>query len=118
MVDALGSQCGYCTPGFVMSLFEATYRDDLEEPWQKDDQICGNLCRCTGYRPIRDALESVAGCRPNDRFLVQLDEVTDAKPVHYETDGQTYVRPTDWATLWPALDDPNARIVNGATGLM
>ena len=117
MVDALGSQCGYCTPGFVMSLFEATYRDDLEKPWQKDDQICGNLCRCTGYRPIRDALESVAGCRPNDEFLVQLTDVTDAKPVHYETDGQTYVRPTDWATLWPALDDPNARIVNGATDL-
>ena len=53
MVDKLGSQCGYCTPGFVMSLFEATYRSDLDSDWKKDDQICGNLCRCTGYRPIR-----------------------------------------------------------------
>ncbi|MBL8970015.1 MAG: 2Fe-2S iron-sulfur cluster binding domain-containing protein, partial [Myxococcales bacterium] len=53
MVRELGSQCGYCTPGVVMSLFEACYRRDLREPWQLDDQLCGNLCRCTGYRPIR-----------------------------------------------------------------
>ncbi|MCA9544925.1 MAG: 2Fe-2S iron-sulfur cluster binding domain-containing protein, partial [Myxococcales bacterium] len=47
MVDKLGSQCGYCTPGVVMSLFEATYRKDLGRPWQLDDQLSGNLCRCT-----------------------------------------------------------------------
>ena len=50
-----GSQCGYCTPGIVMSLFEAFHRQDLETNGQFDEQIAGNLCRCTGYRPIRDA---------------------------------------------------------------
>jgi xanthine dehydrogenase large subunit len=55
MVNRHGSQCGYCTPGFIMSLFEAYHRTDLNEPWQVDDQLCGNLCRCTGYRPIREA---------------------------------------------------------------
>ncbi len=55
MVDHYGSQCGYCTPGFVVSLFEAYHRKDCREPWQLNDQLCGNLCRCTGYRPIRDA---------------------------------------------------------------
>ncbi|MDB6113165.1 MAG: xdhA, partial [Lacunisphaera sp.] len=55
MVEQYGSQCGYCTPGFVVSMFEAYYRDGCREPWQISDQLCGNLCRCTGYRPIRDA---------------------------------------------------------------
>jgi xanthine dehydrogenase small subunit len=56
MVEHYGSQCGYCTPGFVVSMFEAYYRADVKEPHQINDQLCGNLCRCTGYRPIRDAM--------------------------------------------------------------
>src|SRR5205814_4497202 len=55
MVKNFGSQCGYCTPGFIMSMFEGYYRDDLKTVAQLDEQLCGNLCRCTGYRPIRDA---------------------------------------------------------------
>ena len=67
MVLNHGSQCGYCTPGIVMSLFEGFYRDDLKEDWQLDDQLCGNLCRCKcrrrwnlyacyGYRRCRRGL--------------------------------------------------------------
>jgi xanthine dehydrogenase iron-sulfur cluster and FAD-binding subunit A len=48
LVKHYGSQCGYCTPGFVMSLFEGCHRSDLRERWQIADQLCGNLCRCTG----------------------------------------------------------------------
>src|SRR5437764_12676033 len=55
MIENFGSQCGYCTPGFIMSLFEGYYRKDLKTSAQLDEQLCGNLCRCTGYRPIRDA---------------------------------------------------------------
>ena len=55
MVECHGSQCGYCTPGFIMSLFEGYYRDDIHTHDELDDQLSGNLCRCTGYRPIRDA---------------------------------------------------------------
>jgi xanthine dehydrogenase iron-sulfur cluster and FAD-binding subunit A len=55
MAEGCGSQCGYCTPGFICSLFEGYYRDDLHTQDDLDDQLSGNLCRCTGYRPIRDA---------------------------------------------------------------
>src|SRR5688572_10653980 len=68
LVEARASQCGYCTPGIAMSMLEACYREDVREDWQLDDQLCGNLCRCTGYRPIRDAARAVAGSRPDDRF--------------------------------------------------
>ena len=55
MADGCGSQCGYCTPGFICSMFEGYYRDDLHTHDDLDEQLTGNLCRCTGYRPIRDA---------------------------------------------------------------
>jgi xanthine dehydrogenase small subunit len=51
MVDCHGSQCGFCTPGFVMSLY-ATYLSFEREEVQIDDILAGNLCRCTGYGPI------------------------------------------------------------------
>lgn len=57
MVDHHGSQCGFCTPGFVMSMVtaHANGRSDF------DDQLAGNLCRCTGYAPIVRAAEAAAG---------------------------------------------------------
>ena len=55
MTGHSGSQCGYCTPGFICSLFEGYYRNDLRTQGDVDEQLAGNLCRCTGYRPIRDA---------------------------------------------------------------
>ncbi len=59
MAEGHGSQCGYCTPGFVMSLFEGYYRGDIRKPDQLDDQLCGNLCRCTGYAAIVQAVKEV-----------------------------------------------------------
>jgi xanthine dehydrogenase small subunit len=59
MVDCHGSQCGFCTPGFVMSLF-ALYKS-AESPSRDEinDALAGNLCRCTGYRPIVDAAQKM-----------------------------------------------------------
>ncbi|WP_305985643.1 xanthine dehydrogenase small subunit [Roseibium sp. MMSF_3544] len=56
MVDLHGSQCGFCTPGFIMTLF-TLYHAENEEKSRKNvtDWLAGNLCRCTGYRPIVDA---------------------------------------------------------------
>ncbi len=61
MVQCHGSQCGFCTPGFVMSLF-ALYRQSGDKPVSRDvamEALSGNLCRCTGYRPIIDAATSM-----------------------------------------------------------
>jgi len=124
MVTTRGSQCGYCTPGIVMSLFEACYRDDMGPTWKIDDQLCGNLCRCTGYRPIREAAEQIAGLRPADRFLAEANQYTEghagldyssSHPIHGE---QHYRQPTSLDELWEALaDHPNARLVAGGTDL-
>lgn len=117
MVQAQGSQCGYCTPGFVMSLFEACYRSDLDQPWKLDDQICGNLCRCTGYRPIRDALASVAGQRPDDRFRAASAPGTSGAGLRYEAGGQRFDAPTTLEGALALLRSPTVRIVAGATDL-
>ena len=67
MVDTHASQCGFCTPGIVMSLFAAYHSGEPMTYAGLCDQLAGNLCRCTGYRPIiAAALESVGrrACRP------------------------------------------------------
>ncbi|MBI5498083.1 MAG: xanthine dehydrogenase small subunit [Deltaproteobacteria bacterium] len=119
MVQNLGSQCGYCTPGVVMSLFEATYRSDLDEAWKLDDQMCGNLCRCTGYRPIRDAAKAVAGTRPRDRFLERAAvRAGQGMKLAYAAGVQRYFNPVSVGELCELLDThPEARIVSGGTDL-
>jgi xanthine dehydrogenase small subunit len=119
MARALGSQCGYCTPGIVMTLFEATYRKDLDEPWKLDDQLCGNLCRCTGYRPIRAAAEEVAGQCPQDRFAAALPhQAPESMSLAYEGEGQRFFTPTVLSELWHVLENnPTARFVAGGTDL-
>jgi len=120
LVQALGSQCGYCTPGIVMSMFEACYRDDLDAPWKLDDQMCGNLCRCTGYRPIREATQQIAGLRPKDRFMAVLQgaEARTIEPLRYVAGDQRFFVPGSLPELWDVLDEhPGARLVVGATDL-
>ncbi len=64
MVDTHASQCGFCTPGFVMSLFSLAHENRPVDRAAVVDQIAGNLCRCTGYRPIIDA--GLAVCNSAD----------------------------------------------------
>jgi xanthine dehydrogenase small subunit len=115
MVELGGSQCGYCTPGFIMSMFASYYdgqRDDLA--------VEGNLCRCTGYLPIRRALQSLPLIDPEDPWQAQLAP-TDAEllpALDYQGQGQRFYRPTqlsDVLTLMAA--HPEATLVAGATDL-
>jgi xanthine dehydrogenase small subunit len=65
MVDHHGSQCGFCTPGIVMSLFALGKDGGVMDRDRINDQLAGNLCRCTGYRPIVDAAMAVLKGEPD-----------------------------------------------------
>ena len=86
MVDHHGSQCGYCTPGFICSLFEGFYRDDLKTGDDLDEQLAGNLCRCTGYRPIRDAAIEAFACRRRGDEAQTEDDLETPHVVAYKDD--------------------------------
>jgi xanthine dehydrogenase small subunit len=129
MVDCDGSQCGYCTPGFIMSLF-ALYKS-AETPDNETilDALTGNLCRCTGYRPIVEAAAKSCTGACTDRFSQQEHQVATALDQIHQESGDlalqsgdnAYYRPT---ALTEALairkKHPTALLVCGGTdvGLM
>ncbi|MFC7436306.1 xanthine dehydrogenase small subunit [Hydrogenophaga bisanensis] len=122
MVQCHGSQCGFCTPGFVMSLF-GMYQNTQggkgigREQAQAD--LSGNLCRCTGYRPILDAAQQMgrlplpAGCAVDEAATVAaLSELKKKKPMAEAS----YLRPTTLANLLQArAAHPQAQVVAGTT---
>ena len=115
MVRNYGSQCGFCTPGFIASMFEGYYREDLKEAWQVNDQLNGNLCRCTGYRPIRDAfLEAQSNPIPDDPFRQRLAQPMALGNLNYPG----FLRPTSLqALLELRAQHPDGELVCGATEL-
>lgn len=120
MVRQYGSQCGYCTPGFVASMFEGYYRKSCQTPCQINDQLNGNLCRCTGYRPIRDAFLEAQADRPEtDSFRDRLSQPAPRlEEVAYQASEQTFLRPTSLQQLLQMRDQHrDAELVCGATEL-
>jgi xanthine dehydrogenase large subunit len=121
MVDRHASQCGYCTPGIVMSLIEGCGRADLNQEWKLADQLCGNLCRCTGYRPIREAaLQAFAACAPaplgKGDPVARADRAATPLPVDYQNCEEKFYRPGSLPELFRVLAAyPQAQIVAGAT---
>ena len=74
MVDLHASQCGFCTPGFVMSLFTLYHAGQLADRAVVNDWLAGNLCRCTGYRPIADAALACCTGEADDAFTKHADK--------------------------------------------
>jgi xanthine dehydrogenase small subunit len=123
MVDAHASQCGFCTPGIVMSLFAAYHSGRPLTYAELCDQLAGNLCRCTGYRPIiTAALQSCAG-EPADRFATMSGQraaalalLADHRDVFVGDEGAFFAAPASLdslAALYACF--PDATLVGGAT---
>ncbi|WP_127792707.1 xanthine dehydrogenase small subunit [Agromyces sp. LHK192] len=129
LAEAGGSQCGYCTPGFACSMAGEYYRADREPSEHGEDcpehgangfdlhALSGNLCRCTGYRPIRDAAYALGEPEAGDPLAERRDRPAPAPvPTDHEVDGARFIRP---ATLAEALrllaDEPDATLVAGST---
>jgi aerobic carbon-monoxide dehydrogenase small subunit len=60
-VEAGAVQCGFCTPGFVVAVADLLERDPAPGPATIREALSGNLCRCTGYQKILDAVNLAAG---------------------------------------------------------
>ena len=123
MVETHGSQCGFCTPGFIMALFTLYHEAMKPTRQQIVDRIAGNLCRCTGYRPIVDAaLQSCTGqaldlwAANAGATAAKLAELQDGADVFVGTPESFVARPASSGSLTQlAAANPAATIVAGAT---
>ncbi len=121
-----GSQCGFCTPGFVMSLFSMykNYYTFTEETIK--NSIAGNLCRCTGYQPIINAAKNLNGKSKFDHFsnnkgvtIKLLKKINKIKEnIFINNNINKYYAPKNINELKKLLNKiPNSKILSGGTDL-
>ncbi|WP_102960170.1 xanthine dehydrogenase small subunit [Mangrovicella endophytica] len=122
MVDHHASQCGFCTPGFVMQLYSGWLTGALTDRQSVKDVIAGNLCRCTGYGPIIDAGVDLARLEPPDTaaddavLAERLRSLRGAETFAYEGEGARWFAPASLDALADlAAAHPDAVLVAGAT---
>ena len=121
LVDCHGSQCGFCTPGFVMSLYALWQGGGQPGRAEIEQALAGNLCRCTGYRPIVAAAEQA--CAGADRTearraatVGQLDAIRPTETLAIEQDGRRFLAPTSLDALVDlVLAHPEATLLAGGT---
>ncbi len=118
------TQCGFCTPGFVMSAYAFAAGGEPGDTALIHDALAGNLCRCTGYRPIVEAVAEVAQLETDPleprtpALAAALRTAGESNAVAFEHDGQRFFAPralADAAALRAA--HPNARLLAGGTDL-
>ncbi|NIB40946.1 xanthine dehydrogenase small subunit [Pseudomaricurvus alkylphenolicus] len=124
MVDHHGSQCGFCTPGFVMSLFALHKNFPNPDQHQTLEALAGNLCRCTGYRAILDAAKAAANHGPdqfdrNKAYTTATLQAIHADSIRELTDGEhSAFAPNTVEELASLLQQhPQARLLAGGTDL-
>jgi len=118
------SQCGFCTPGFVMSIF-AMYKNKSNKNEENiKDAISGNLCRCTGYRPIIDAAKSLKKSKKSDEFdqsnskIIRLLKKIDSKNIIINHKNKKYFAPKTINELKKIIQkNPNPNFLSGGTDL-
>src|SRR5215475_3490304 len=124
MVACHGSQCGFCTPGFVMSLW-ALYLEHARQgsrptPAQIRTALTGNLCRCTGYRPILEAGEKMFDLPTvafdSEALCATLKSLRRSESLVYAYEGQRFYAPQSLAELTRLrAANPHATILAGGT---
>ncbi len=122
MVDTDATQCGFCTPGFVMAMFAFHHGGEAADSAIMHEALAGNLCRCTGYRSIVEACRRIAQ-GPADRFVAdapalaeKLSKVPPCTDYRYGT--QAFLMPRSLAALFAAMEQqPNAILLGGGTDL-
>lgn len=125
MVDCHASQCGFCTPGFVMSLFTLQKNSSGWQHKQAEQALAGNLCRCTGYRPIVDAARQACENPQPDSFQQQaavtakrLSALKNDAVQTLTQNGNTCFVPKTVAQLASLLEEnPQAKLLAGGTDL-
>ncbi len=125
MVEHHGSQCGFCTPGFVMSLYGLWMQNPTPDVDAVEQALQGNLCRCTGYAPIiRAAMAISSHGKPSDDILVaeraevmaRLADLRDGKRVEAGAEDDRLIIPANVDDLADVLmAHPGATIVAGST---
>ena len=125
MVEHHGAQCGFCTPGIVMSLYALWMQTPEPTETQVETALQGNLCRCTGYAPIIRAAVAVSqyGTPEADHLTLERERITAALLALRDT-RRVETGPEDNRAILPAdLDDfaaayaehPQATVIAGAT---
>lgn len=114
------SQCGFCTPGFVMSLFAFYHQDSDCNRHNVELALSGNLCRCTGYRPIIDAALDSCQTKQKDKFDTNEQSIIQLlKSIDHNNAGFSGLHiPTSRAALAILLkENPSAKLFAGSTDL-
>lgn len=121
LLQCHGTQCGFCTPGFVMSMFGMYQNHACGAQLDRQgaqEALSGNLCRCTGYRPILDAARHMASLPPatvDAPAVLQKLELLALENQALQTDN-SYKRPTSLRELLQLRADyPQAQVVAGCT---
>lgn len=122
MVETGGSQCGFCTPGFIMSMFSLYKNSEKPSRTEIDEALTGNLCRCTGYRPIVEAAARSCIHQGKDQFTnlqSQTSTLLQSIPkesLRLQSREQEYYRPVSLTeSLRLKRDLRDALVICGAT---
>ncbi|WP_419914166.1 xanthine dehydrogenase small subunit [Hoeflea sp.] len=124
MVDFHGSQCGFCTPGIVMSLYGLWLETPTADAARIEKTLQGNLCRCTGYEAILNAAEAMSGTdNSSDKLVVtheaisqKLSELSDGSRVEIDSPSGKTIVPGSVDDLAEVLEAyPEATVVAGST---
>ncbi len=127
MIKYFGSQCGFCTPGFIVAIADLVEKEDFIDQKKIKDKLTGNLCRCTGYEPIVKACLAL-----NDEKSQKITDeynnkaiVETVKPLQQETvvlkiddhgaERTVYIPKDVESALKYKAKDPDVKLVAGAT---